>query len=140
MRNRSQTRRGSESHPTDAERAFGPVVEALGAWGTSGQVVICAISTLIPTSLCTDSKSAGAPPRLIILNRPEVDVCLFVPGFGVDLEVLVDIRALADICLGYVTVREAIGRGWLTLLGARHTCKDFSGWLGTAHYASGVAS
>jgi hypothetical protein len=28
----------------------------------------------------------------------------------------------------------------LTLLGARHICKDFSSWLGTAHYASAVAS
>jgi hypothetical protein len=67
-------------------------------------------------------------------------VCLFDPGFGVDLEVAADVRTLADICLGHVKVCDAVSRGWLTLVGARPVCKDFSSWLGTAHYASAVAS
>jgi hypothetical protein len=54
--------------------------------------------------------------------------------------VVADVRTLADICLGHVKVCDAVSRGWLTLLGARHVCKDFSSWLGTAHYASAVAS
>jgi hypothetical protein len=28
----------------------------------------------------------------------------------------------------------------LTLVGARQVCKDFSSWLGTAHYASTAAA
>jgi hypothetical protein len=67
-------------------------------------------------------------------------VCLFDPGFEVDLEIVADVRTLADICLGHVRVRDAISRGWLTLLGGRQICKDFSSWLGTAHYASAAAS
>jgi hypothetical protein len=62
-------------------------------------------------------------------------VCLFDPGFGVDLEVVADVRALADICLGHLKFRDAVSRGWLTLVGTRSVCKDFSTWVGTAHFA-----
>jgi hypothetical protein len=83
-----------------------------------------------------------APKRRywLILNQPEVDVCLFDPGFGIDLEVVADLRALADICLGHLKFRDAIIRGWLTLVGARKICKDFSTWVGTTHFASAAAS
>jgi hypothetical protein len=33
------------------------------------------------------------------IGRPEVDVCLFDPKFGIDLEVTADLTALADIAL-----------------------------------------
>jgi len=66
-----------------------------------------------------------APKRCywLVLKRPEVDVCLFEPGFGIDLEVVAKLRALADICLGHLAVRDAMARGTLTLLGARDLCK-----------------
>jgi DNA-binding HxlR family transcriptional regulator len=152
--------RGSEYHLTDAGRAFGPVVESLGAWGykwssrdlrdehLDPDFLMWVLHRLVRTENLPDHRVVvyvqfrQTPKRRywLILNRPEVDVCLFDPGFEVDLEVVADVRTLADICLGHVKVRDAISRGWLTLLGARQICKDFSSWLGTAHYASAVAS
>jgi DNA-binding HxlR family transcriptional regulator len=152
--------RGYEYHLTDAGRGFGPVVEALGTWGYKWSVrdlrdehldpdfLMWVLHRLVRTANLPENRVVvyfqfrQAPKRRywLILNRPEVDVCLFDPGFGVDLEVVADVRALADICLGQVTVRDAISRGWLTLLGARHVCKGFSSWLGTTHYASALAS
>jgi HxlR-like helix-turn-helix len=152
--------RGSEYHLTDAGRAFGPVVESLGAWGykwssrdlrdehLDPDFLMWVLHRLVRTENLPDHRVVvyvqfrQTPKRRywLILNRPEVDVCLFDPGFEVDLEVVADVRTLADICLGHVKVRDAISRGWLTLLGARQICKDFSSWLGTAHYASAAAS
>jgi hypothetical protein len=68
-----------------------------------------------------------------------VDVCLFDPGFGIDLEVLSDLRALADICLGHLRLRDAVSRGWLRLQGARDVCRDFSNWVGPTHFSHATA-
>jgi hypothetical protein len=76
----------------------------------------------------------------LVLKRPEIDLCLFDPGFGTDLEVLADIRALAEICLGQLSVRDATIHGALALSGPRYLCKDFSSWLGTTHFAAAAAS
>jgi hypothetical protein len=66
-------------------------------------------------------------------------VCLFDPGFGIDLEIVANLRALADICLGHLPVYDATARGTLTVRGARDLCRQFPTWLGTAHYASAAA-
>jgi DNA-binding HxlR family transcriptional regulator len=152
-------KRGFEYHLTEAGREFGPVIESLGAWGykwssrdlrdehLDPDFLMWVLHRLVRTENLPDCRVVvhfqfrQAPKRRywLILNRPETDVCLFDPGFGIDLEVVADIRTLADICLGHVRVRDAVSRGWLTLSGARQVCKDFSGWLGTAHYPAAAA-
>jgi DNA-binding HxlR family transcriptional regulator len=113
--------RGSEYHLTEAGRAFGPVVESLGAWGYKWS--------------SRDLRDEHLDPDFLIWVLRRLVRIENLPDHRV-----VDVRTLADICLGHVKVCDAVSRGWLTLLGARHICKDFSSWLGTAHYASPVAS
>jgi DNA-binding HxlR family transcriptional regulator len=152
--------RGSEYHLTDAGRAFGPVIESLGTWGykwsshnlrdehLDPDFLMWVLHRLVRTEDLPNHRVVvyfqlrQTPKRRywLVLNRPEVDVCLFDPGFEVDLEVVADAKTLADICLGHVRVRDAISRGWLTLLGARQLRKDFCSWLGTTHFASTAAS
>ena len=149
--------RGAEYHLTEAGREFGPVIEALGNWGfkwssrdlrdehLDPDFLMWVMHKLVRRENLPNHRVVvffqfrQAPKRRywLILNRPEVDVCLFDPGFGIDLEVVADLRALADICLGHLRFRDAVSRGWLTLLGTRSVCKDFSMWVGTAHFGSG---
>ena len=155
-----ESRRGFEYHLTEAGRAFGPVIESLGAWGykwssrdlrdehLDPDFLIWVLHRLMRKENLPDRRVVvffqfrGMPKRRywLVLNRSEIDVCLFDPGFGVDIEVLADVKALAEICLGHLTVREATARGALTLVGVRDLCRKFPTWLGTAHYASAAAS
>ena len=152
-------RRGFEYKLTDAGREFGPVIESLGAWGYKWSTrdlrdehldpdfLIWVLHKLMRKENLPDHRIVvffqfrETPKRRywLVLKRPEVDVCLFDPGFGIDLEVVAKLRALADICLGHLAVRDAMARGTLTLLGARDLCRQFPTWLGTAHYASAAA-
>jgi DNA-binding HxlR family transcriptional regulator len=153
-------RRGFEYQLTDAGREFGPVIESLGAWGYKWSTrdlrdedldpdfLMWVMHRLVRTENLPDRrvvvffKFRQAPKRRywLVLNRTECDVCLFDPGFGIDLEVVADLRALAEICLGHLTVGDATKHGALTLSGARNFCRKFPTWLGTAHYASAAAS
>jgi DNA-binding HxlR family transcriptional regulator len=151
--------RGSEYHLTEAGREFGPVIEALGTWGFKWSSRDLRDEHLDPDFLMwvlhklvrrenlpvhrvvVFFQFRQVPKRRywLILSRPEVDVCLFDPGFGIDLEVIADLRALADICLGHLRFGDAVSRGWLRLLGTRNVCKDFSKWVGTTHFGSSPA-
>lgn len=148
--------RGFEYHLTAAGKEFGPVIESLGAWGYKWSThdlrdehldpdfLIWVLHRLMRKENLPDHRTVvffqfrETPKRRywLVLKRPEVDVCLFDPGYGIDLEVVAKLRALADICLGHLTVRDAMVRGTLTLSGARDLCRKFPTWLGTAHYAS----
>lgn len=152
--------RGSEYHLTQAGREFAPVIESLGIWGykwssrdlhdenLDPDFLMWVLHKLVRRENLPDHRVVvffqfrQAPKRRywLVLNRTDVDVCLFDPGFEVDLTVLSDLRALADICLGHLRFRDAVSRGWLTLSGARHACKDFSNWVGPTHFATATAS
>ena len=152
--------RGFEYYLTKAGREFGPVIECLGAWGykwsshdlrdehLDPDFLMWVMHRLVRVGNLPDCRVVvffnfrQAPKRhyWLVLNISEVDVCLFDPGFGTDLEVVADVRAMAEITLGHLTVREAIARGQLTLSGPRQYCRQFPNWLGSAHYASAAAS
>lgn len=152
--------RGHEYWLTAAGREFGPVIEALGIWGYKWAAHDLRDEHLDPDFLMWVMhrlvRIENLPERRVVilfrfrqkpkrrywlvLTRPEIDLCLFDPGFGTDLEVLADIRALAEICLGQLTVRDATIHGGLALTGPGYLCKDFSSWLGTTHFAVAAAS
>lgn len=154
------TGRGFEYSLTKAGREFGPVIECLGAWGykwsshdlrdehLDPDFLMWVMHRLVRLGNLPDHRVVvffnfrQAPKRRywLVLNISEVDVCLFDPGFGTDLEVVADVRAMAEITLGHLNVRNAIARGQLTLTGPRHYCRQFPNWLGSAHYASAAAS
>ena len=152
--------RGFEYHLTQAGREFAPVVHSLGLWGykwssrdlrdehLDPDFLMWTLHKLVRRESLPDHRVVvffqfrQAPKRRfwLVLNRSEIDVCVVDPGFGVDLEVLADLRALADVCLGHLRLRDAVSRGWLALSGARHVCKDFSNWVGPNPFVAAKAS
>jgi DNA-binding HxlR family transcriptional regulator len=152
--------RGFEYDLSNAGREFGPVIESLGAWGykwssrdlrdedLDPDYLMWVLHRLVRTENLPDRRIVilfqfrQAPKRRywLVLSRSETDVCIVDPGFEVDLEVVAELRALADICLGHISARDATNQGALTLSGARHFRREFPAWLGTTHYASAAAS
>jgi len=65
----------------------------------------------------------------LVLERPEVDLCIIEPGFEVDAYVDADLTAFSRVWLGEVPIRQAIRDGDINLNGERQSVKDFPSWL-----------
>jgi hypothetical protein len=72
----------------------------------------------------------------LVLERPEVDLCLTDPGFGVDLVVQADLAALTKAWVGDVRLSDAIRSGLITLEGPRPLVEAFPTWLALSSLAS----
>jgi hypothetical protein len=70
-----------------------------------------------------------------VLERPQVDLCFTDPGFGVDLFVDAEVKALTQIYLAHLTVAAALRRGELTLTGPPEYRRAFPSWIGVTPYA-----
>jgi DNA-binding HxlR family transcriptional regulator len=73
----------------------------------------------------------------LVLERPEVDLCFTDPGFGVDLFVDAEVKALTQIYLAHLTVAAALRRGEITLTGRAEYRRAFASWIGFTPYARG---
>ena len=143
--------RGAEYYLTAAGQELQPVIESLGEWGQrwvrqevepkddldpgllmwdihrrlnvnrlpSGRVVIQFDFRGLPRS-CRSQKMFW-----LILRRPEVDVCLKDPGFGVDLFVSADLSALTKAWLGDIRLTETMRSGLVTVEGPRKLVEAF---------------
>ena len=153
--------RGAEYYLTAAGQELQPVIESLGEWGQrwvrqevepqddldpgllmwdihrrlnvnrlpSGRVVVQFDFRGVPRS-CRSQKMFW-----LILKRPEVDVCLKDPGFGVDLFVSADLSALTKAWLGDIRLTETIRSGLVTVEGPRKLVEAFPGWLALSGFA-----
>jgi hypothetical protein len=75
--------------------------------------------------------AAHKAPRTywLVMERPDVDLCIIEPGFEVDLFVGADLTALSRVWLGELPIRQAIREGAVNLTGDRHAVRDFPSWL-----------
>lgn len=81
-----------------------------------------------------DFKGVPGGPRQartfwLVLERPQVDLCIVDPGWEVDLYVEADIAAFARVWLGEVPMREAIRAGAIRLAGNAQAVRNFPSWL-----------
>jgi hypothetical protein len=65
----------------------------------------------------------------LVIERPDVDLCILEPGFEVDLFVNADLAAFSRVWLGEIPIRQAIREGALNLNGDRQLARDFPSWL-----------
>ena len=153
--------RGAEYYLTAAGQELQQVIERLGEWGQrwvrqevesqedldpgllmwdihrrlnvgrlpSGRVVIQFDFRGVPKS-CRTQKLFW-----LILKRPEVDVCLKDPGFGVDLSVSADLSALTKAWLGDIRLTDAMRSGLVRVEGPRKLVEAFPGWLALSGFA-----
>jgi DNA-binding HxlR family transcriptional regulator len=70
----------------------------------------------------------------LVLERPQVDLCFTDPGFGVDLFVDGEVKALTQIYLAHLTVAAALRRGEITLKGSPEYRRAFASWIGVTPY------
>jgi hypothetical protein len=72
----------------------------------------------------------------LILQRPDVDLCLKEPGYAVDLVVDADLAALTKVWMGDVRLGDAMRSGLVRLEGPRVLVRAFPGWLALSGFAA----
>ena len=148
--------RGSEYHLSPAGLQFQPVVEALGRWGYRWAAEQLRPDNLDAGLLMWFLRRRVRVDRLpdrrvtvqfefrdgdkrhfwLVLDRPEVDLCLGDPGFDTDLCVTTDVRAFTQVYLGQVSIAHALGDGSVALAGRSDLRRAFGGWIGVSPFAT----
>jgi len=153
---------GHEYRLTVAGRELSAVIDALGTWGyrwatkdladkdLDPDFLMWSLRRLVRVDALPDERVValfrfrGHPDRLywLVLQRPDVDLCLFDPGHEVNLEIEAEVGALAQVCLGHTGLLEAIRAGQVEVHGAPHHRKALPSWLGVTRFAGmpGAAS
>jgi DNA-binding HxlR family transcriptional regulator len=145
---------------TVAGRELGAVLEALGTWGyrwaskdlTDKDLDPGFLMWVLRRSLRVDALPDERVVLLfqfrrhrgqffwLVLQRPEVDLCLFDPGYEVNLEIDADVEALAHVYLGHRSLRQLMRSGEVEVHGAPRYRNALPSWLGVTHFASPVES
>ena len=152
-----ERRRGAsgsfEYHLTPAGRELFPVVEKMGLWAQRWlRHDLVDTANLDSDLLMWDIRRnvlAKAPPRearyvvefrlsgvpisrrryWLVFERGALDLCYRNPGFDVDLFVEASLRALTQIWLGHIEIRQAMRDGLLRLDGSRADIRTFRAWF-----------
>jgi DNA-binding HxlR family transcriptional regulator len=145
-----------EYHLTLGGRELGAVIEALGTWGYTWACKDLRDEHLDPDFLMWTLKKMIRVDKLpdqrvvllfrfhrysdrlywLVLQRPDVDLCVFDPGYEVSLEIEAPVEALARVCLGQLAVLQAMRDGTVEVHGAPQYRKALSSWLGVTHFAA----
>jgi DNA-binding HxlR family transcriptional regulator len=156
-------RRGFDYHLTPAGEELRPVVMALGAWGfkwtaqelrpenLDAGLLMWFLRRRVRTDALPDERVVvrfefrGADNRAawldeqqafwLILEKPNVELCLTDPGFDTELVVSADLEALVRVYLGHLPLAETLRTRAVALSGRRDLVRGFRGWLGISHFA-----
>jgi DNA-binding HxlR family transcriptional regulator len=152
--------RGREYSLTPAGEEFRPVIQGLGEWGQRWARTRLDANDLDPGLLMWDihrrlnverfparrvvvrfdfrglPRVARCPNTYwLILERPNVDVCLKDPGFEVDLVVDSDLAALTKVWMGDARLDDMRRAGLIRLVGLRELVRAFPAWLALSGFA-----
>jgi DNA-binding HxlR family transcriptional regulator len=140
---------------TVAGRALGPVIDALGVWGYNWaskdledehldpDFLMWSLRRMVRMDALPDERVVVQfrfrrhADRLywLVLQRPDVDLCLYDPGYEVSLEVEGTVAALARVCLGQMDLPGALKAGEIEVRGAPRHRRALSSWLGVTRFA-----
>lgn len=140
---------------TVAGRALGPVIEALGTWGydwackdlededLDPDFLMWALRRMVRIHALPNERVVlmfrfrRHKDRLywLVLQRPEVDLCVQDPGYEVSLDIEGTVAALARVCLGQIDLPHAVRAGAIEVRGAPRHRRALSSWLGVTHFA-----
>ena len=146
---------GYEYRLTIAGRELGAVIDALGAWGykwaskdlTDKQLdpdfLMWSVRRMVRVEALPDDRVVllfrfrrhHDRTYWLVLQRPDVDLCLFDPGYEVSLEIDAEVEALARVCLGHLPLPQAMGDGSVGVHGAPRHRHALAGWLGVTRFA-----
>lgn len=144
---------GGEYCLTEAGQELGEVVVHLGQWGARWTAPVrrdrldaklltwdmrrrIAVDKLPESRVVVRFDFRGVPaghkaPKTywLVMERPQVDLCIIEPGFEVDVYVDADLASFSRVWLGQVPIRQAIREGDIRLTGDRQGVRDFPSWL-----------
>jgi DNA-binding HxlR family transcriptional regulator len=152
----AESGRGHQYRLTVAGRELGAVIEALGTWGyrwaskdlTDEHLdpgwLMWVLRRMIRVDALPDERVVllfrfrRHDDQLfwLVLQRPEVDLCLFDPGYELSLEIHADIEALARVMLGQTGLLQSIRCGGVEVHGAPRFRKALPSWIGVTHFAT----
>jgi DNA-binding HxlR family transcriptional regulator len=162
-RRRRPDGRGYDYYPTTAGEELRPVIVALGTWGykwiaqelraenEDAGLLMWFLRRRVQTDRLPEEKFVarfdfwGQGQRSawleeqqsfwLVLDKPEVELCLSDPGFAVGLVVRADVSALTRVYLGHLSLAEALRDGGVELSGRRNLRNSFRDWLGISPFA-----
>lgn len=146
---------GFEYRLTTAGRELSTVIDALGTWGyrwaskdltakdLDPDFLMWSLRRLVRVDALPEERVVllfrfrGYDDRMfwLVLQRPEVDLCLFDPGYEVQLEIEAPVEALARVCLGHVALLDLMRDGGVEVHGAPHHRNALPSWLGVTRFA-----
>jgi len=152
----AQSGKGHEYRLTEAGRELEAVIEALGTWGYRWASKDLSDEHLDPgwlmwvlrrmvrvdalpeerVVLLFRFRRRGDQLFWLVLHRPEVDLCLFDPGYEVCLEIVGEVEALARVLLGQAELLQVMRAGRVEVHGAPRYRKALPSWIGVTHFAS----
>jgi DNA-binding HxlR family transcriptional regulator len=161
VRSEARTKgRGREYFLTPAGEELRPVIERLGEWGQRWARNRISADDLDPGLLMWDIRRRVNTDRLperrvvvrfdfravpktvrsqatfwLILEQPDVDVCLKDPGYETDLVVDADLVALTQAWMGDVRLADAMRSGRVRVDGPTALVRAFPGWLARSGFA-----
>jgi DNA-binding HxlR family transcriptional regulator len=150
-------RRGHEYRLTPAGDALGPLLVALGVWSRewlrrevteddADPALLMwdmqrnvRLDRLPQDRLVTFFRYRGVPEKKrawwLVAQRSGTDLCLSDPGFGVDLQVDAEPRAMAEIWIGKLELGAAMRSRRLSVRGPDHLVRSLPLWLGLNAFA-----
>ena len=154
--------RSVEYHLTQAGQELGPIIMSLGQWGRRWVRSRLKAQDYDPALLMWDIRRRIDSGRLpvssrtvvefnlegsarqlrrwwLVCEKGEIDLCLKDPGYPVQLQVLGDVRTLADVWLGYLSMDQAIASRKLLFEGPRQLASDFRKSLKLSSLVTGAA-
>ena len=136
---------------TQAGRDLGEVVVRLGLWGIKWARSRLTEDDYDPNLVMWDIRRridvSGFPQRRIVISfmfqdmpssrrsywlivdNGEVDLCVKYPGFDVDLSFVTTAKVMADIWMGYSTMKKEIRNKKMVLSGARALKSSYDDWF-----------
>jgi hypothetical protein len=156
----AQSGHGHEYQLTVAGRELAAVIDALGIWGyrwaskdltdehlDPGWVMWVLRRMVRVDALPTERvvllfrfRRHNDQLYWLVLHRPEVDLCLFDPGYELSLEIHAEVEALARVMLGQSGLLQVISGGGIEVHGAPRYRKALPSWIGVTHFASLAAT
>jgi DNA-binding HxlR family transcriptional regulator len=151
--------RGHRYRMTEAGKEFRSVIEGLGAWGQRWTARVdrknldpglllwtmrrgIAVDSLPARRVIVRFNFSGVPASYqgfrmfwLLLERPQVDLCVDDPGFEVDLYVEADLVAMTKVWLGDIAFEDVQRSGEVRVVGPRPLAKAFPSWLKLSHFA-----
>ena len=149
---------GTEYVLTKSGQDLGDIVVRLGLWGLEWarsrlteedydpQLLMWDIRRRIDVSGFPDTRVVigfmflDMPPKKraywLIVDRREVDLCIKYPGFENDLEFVTTSKTMADIWMGYTTMKQAIRDKRLELRGLKGLKSTIDDWFSYSLFAN----